>query len=86
MTTSGVIHPAQSFVRGNSARSSTSTEAPARTRRAAHEEPDGPPPTIMTSTVSTAQPPEVSTDGRWTWVRVHGTSLLPDGAHTTWKS
>ena len=85
-TTSGVIQPAQSLVRGNSSRSSTSTEAPDCTRRAAQEEPAGPPPTTMTSTVSTTQPPGFFAAVGYTCVRVHGTSLLSDGAHTTWKS
>src|SRR6185312_314937 len=52
-TTSGVIHPAHSFRRGNSSLSSTSTSAPPSLRRRAAEEPAGPPPTMRTSHVCT---------------------------------
>src|SRR5690606_16258536 len=54
-TTSGVIQPAQSFVRGNSVRSRTRTSSPACTSFHAQVEPAGPPPTTMTSACCTGR-------------------------------
>src|SRR5262245_8909292 len=52
VTTCGVIQPAHTLSRGNTALSTTTTSAPASRSLRAQEDPPGPPPTIRTSQVS----------------------------------
>ena len=74
VTTCGVIHPAQTLSRGNTAASTTITSRPARRSAHAQVDPAGPPPTMSAS------------HERIQLGRVHGISLLLPRANTTWNS
>src|SRR5258708_499862 len=62
--TCGVIHPAQTLSRGNTAASATTTSSPSCRNARAHDDPAGPPPTISTSHMSMNRPSQDETIAR----------------------